>query len=40
MRVLLQLKIVNGEQKEEADTWLDKGQVWLNEKKDKSHSFL
>lgn len=33
---LFKQKIVNGEQKEEADTWLNKGQVWLNEKKEKA----
>ena len=33
---LFKQKIVNGDQKEEADEWLNKGQVWLNEKKEKA----
>ena len=33
---LFKQKIVNGEQKEEADEWLNKGRVWLNEKKEKA----
>lgn len=33
---LFKQKLVNGEQKEVADEWLNKGQVWLNEKKEKA----
>ena len=33
---LFKQKIVNGDQKEEADEWLSKGHVWLNEKKEKA----
>ena len=33
---LFKQKLVNGEQKEEADEWLNKGHVWLNEKKEKA----
>lgn len=33
---LFRQKLVNGDQKEEADEWLSKGHIWLNEKKEKS----
>ena len=33
---LFKQKIVNGDQKEEADEWLSKGKIWLNEKKEKA----
>ena len=33
---LFKQNIVNGDQKEEADEWLSKGHIWLNEKKEKS----
>ena len=33
---LFKQKLVNGEQKEEADEWLSKGQTWLTEKKEKA----
>ena len=33
---LFKQKIVDGEQREEADKWLDKGHIWLNEKKEKA----
>ena len=33
---LFKQSIVNGDQKEEADEWLSKGHVWLNERKDKA----